>query len=155
MMPKIDFTKVELRKGSTYPAPYNQEMRGRSQMALGDAGGLSQFGVNLVKLEPSAKSSIRHWHEKQDEFVIITEGELILVDNSGETEMKSGDCATFPAGDPNGHHFVNRTNKPASLLVVGTRTETETGYYSDIDMMVKFDNKGFYFTKKNGTPIKG
>ena len=153
-MPKIDVTKLAVKTGSSYPALYSKEMEGHSQIALGDAGGLSQFGVNIVTLSPGSKSSLRHWHEEQDEFAMITEGRLTLIDDTGQTVMEVGDSAAFPAGDANGHHFVNETSEIARFLVVGTRTETETGYYSDIDMMVRFDGETFNFTRNDGSPVE-
>jgi uncharacterized cupin superfamily protein len=154
-MPKIDLTKLEARTGSIYPAPYDAEMEGRSSLRVGDAGGLTQFGANIVILAPGAKSSLRHWHERQDEFVMVTQGICTLVDDHGETPMSVGDCATFKAGDPNGHCFINKTDDEARFLVIGTRTETETGWYSDIDLKISVDASGFTFTRKDGTPLKG
>ncbi|WP_420862461.1 cupin domain-containing protein [Algirhabdus cladophorae] len=154
-MPKIDIASVPLKTGSTYPEPYNAEMEGRSSLKLGDAGGLTQFGANLVMLAPGAKSSLRHYHMEQDEFAMVTQGTCTLIDDHGETPLSVGDCVAWPAGDANGHHIVNTSPEEARFLVIGTRTPTETGYYSDIDMMVKDDAKGFAFTRKDGTPIEG
>ncbi|WP_425045639.1 cupin domain-containing protein [Primorskyibacter sp. S87] len=152
-MPKLDLTRIERRTGSTYPGKLRATMDGRSSLRLGDAGGLTQFGVNMVRLEPGGMSSLRHYHLEQDEFAMAIEGTLVLVDDDCEHEMRPGDCATFPAGDPNGHHLINRTDAPAAFLVVGTRTPTETAYYSDIDMMVKTDTDGSRFTCKDGSPL--
>lgn len=154
-MSKIDFSHVPVKTGSIYPAPHDAEMAGRASLRLGDAGGLTQFGANLVILEPGAKSSLRHWHEQQDEFVMITKGTCTLIDDDGETEMTVGDCAAFPAGRPNGHHFVNQSGAEARFLVIGTRTPTETGWYSDIDMKIDMNPEGFAFTHKDGTPYSG
>lgn len=153
MMPKLDLSSIPVKTGSTYPGKLGDAVKGRSAQALGDAGGLTQYGVNLVRLEPGAASSIRHYHMEQDEFVMVTEGVCTLIDDHGEHLMELGDCATFPAGDTNGHHLVNQSDAPAAFLVVGTRTKTETGYYSDIDMMVTFDETGFSFTRKDGSPL--
>ncbi|HEX9858688.1 MAG TPA: cupin domain-containing protein, partial [Paracoccaceae bacterium] len=125
MMPVIDPTKCPVKTGSIYPEPYAGEMAGRSSLRLGDAGGLTQFGANLVILQPGAKSSLRHWHLNEDEFVMVTMGECVLVQDEGETAMRPGDCAAFPAGDTNGHHFLNRTEAEARFLVVGTRAAQE------------------------------
>ncbi len=152
-MPKLDLSRIERRRGSVYPGKLDATMNGRSSLRLGDAGGLTQFGVNLVQIEPGGMSSLRHYHMEQDEFLMMTSGTLVLVDDDGEHEMQPGDCASFPAGDPNGHHLINRTDAPATFLVVGTRTPTETAYYSDIDMMVKQDASGFAFTRKDGSPL--
>ncbi len=154
-MSKIDLSKVPAKTDSIYPAPYDAEMTGRSSLRVGDAGGLTQFGANIVILAPGAKSSLRHWHQEQDEFVMITQGSCTLIDDDGAHEMNVGECATFKAGDPNGHHFVNETDAEARFLVIGTRTETETGWYSDIDLKVTMNADGAAFTRKDGTPLKG
>lgn len=152
-MPKIDISKLPIKSGSSYPGALAKRMQGRHQQALGDPHGLTQFGVNLVTLDPGALSSLRHWHEKQDEFLVMVSGVCTLVDDTEETLLEPGDCAAFPAGDPNGHHLINRSNEIASFVVVGTRTDTETGYYSDVDMKVTVDEAGFHFTKRDGTPV--
>lgn len=152
-MPRLDLSQIPAKGGSTYPGKLADAMAGRTSQRLGDAGGLSQYGVNLVRLAPGAMSSLRHYHMKQDEFVMVTEGTCILIDDHGEHAMQVGDCATFPAGEANGHHLVNKTEAPAAFLVVGTRTETETGYYSDLDMKVSMDATGYNFTRKDGSPL--
>ena len=152
-MPKLDLSKVEWRRGSGYPGKLAKNGEGRSVQRIGDAGGLTQYGVNIVVLEPGSASSLRHYHTQQDEFVMVTEGICTLIDDHGEHEMLPGDCATFPAGDKNGHHLVNQSNSPATFLVVGTRTETETGYYSDVDMKVEYGDGQFNFTRKDGSPL--
>ncbi len=152
-MPKIDLRKVPLKTGSGYPGELAETMAGRSQRKVGDAAGITQFGANIVYLEPGAMSSLRHWHEKQDEILVVLSGELTLVDDSGETALLPGDVAAFPAGDPNGHHIVNRSQDPGSFFVVGTRTPTETAWYSDIDMKVVDDGNGYRFTRRDGTAL--
>ena len=122
-------------------------------MAVGQAGGITQFGANLVTLAPGALSSLRHWHEQQDEFLVVVSGTCTLIDDHGETTLGMGECAAFPAGDGNGHHLINRTDLDAQFLVVGTHTPTETGHYSDVDMKVSVDQTGFQFTRRDGTPI--
>jgi uncharacterized cupin superfamily protein len=155
-MPVIDPAKVPVKTGSIYPDPYATMMQGRSSLRLGDAGGLTQFGANLIMLEPGAMSSLRHWHHKEDEFVWIVEGECTLIQDGGETLMRPGDCAAFPAGNPDGHHFQNRSDKPARFLVVGTRAPQEIGVYSDVDMMVHIrPGAKAEFTHKDGTPFRG
>jgi len=133
-MVKIDIAKVRTRTGSGYPSPYDEPMAGRSRKPLGDAAGLTQFGVNLLLLEPGAWSSQRHWHAGEDEFVFLLSGEVVLVTDAGEEVLQAGDCAGFPKGKRDGHHLVNRSAAPARFLVVGTRDPTDTGDYSDIDM---------------------
>ncbi|MBE1296959.1 cupin domain-containing protein [Phycobacter azelaicus] len=152
-MPKLNLADIPWRTGSVYPGKLAEAVAGRSSQRLGDAGGLTQFGVNLVQLEPGGLSSLRHYHMEQDEFLMVTAGVCTLIDDHGQTELHPGDCATFPAGEANGHHLKNNTDAPATFLVVGTRTETETAVYSDLDMMVKVDANGDRFTRKDGSPL--
>ena len=154
-MPKIDLAKVPVKTGSIYPEPYAAQMQGRSSLRLGQAGGLTQFGVNLVILAPGARSSLRHWHRNEDEFVMVTEGECVLVQDAGETLMLPGDCAAFPAGDPDGHCFINRSGAEARFLVVGTKAPSEVATYSDVDMVVAMEGGSARFTYKDGTPWDG
>jgi uncharacterized cupin superfamily protein len=155
MMGVIDKSNVSVKTGSIYPEPYASEMAGRSSLRLGDAGGLTQFGANLVTLAPGAKSSLRHWHLNEDEFVMITKGECVLVQDEGETLMHPGDCAAFPAGEPNGHHFLNRSAAEAQFLVVGTKATRELATYSDVDMQVEMEGGKYRFTHKDGKPWSG
>jgi uncharacterized cupin superfamily protein len=154
-MPKIDLAKVPVKTGSIYPEPYAAQMQGRSSLRLGQAGGLTQFGVNLVILAPGARSSLRHWHRNEDEFVMVTEGECVLVQDAGETLMLPGDCAAFPAGDPDGHCFINRSSAEARFLVVGTKAPSEVATYSEVDMVVVMEGGSARFTYKDGTPWDG
>ncbi len=153
-MPKIDISSLPVRTGSSYPGGYAAMVGDRRQVALGDPAGLTQFGVNLVTLGPGAMSSLRHWHENQDEFAMMTDGELVLVEDEGETVLHPGDCVAWPAGASNGHHLVNRTDRDATFLVVGTRTDTEVGHYSDVDMRVSIEDGVFDFTRRDGGPIE-
>jgi uncharacterized cupin superfamily protein len=100
-------------------------------------------------------SSMRHWHVNEDEFVMVTEGEVVLVTDEGETEMRVGDCAAFPAGVENGHHFLNKSDAEAKYLVIGTRAAKEIVYYSDVDMMVVDVDGVGTFTRKDGSPMPG
>lgn len=152
-MPKIDPKSVPVKTGSIYPAPYADEMAGRSSLRLGDAGGLTQFGANLIMLEAGAKSSLRHWHLNEDEFVMVTMGTVTLINDHGEHEMTIGDSAAFPAGDTNGHHFINKTDTEARFLVIGTRADQEVCTYSDIDMKVDLAQDGYTFTRKDGSDL--
>ncbi|WP_138470981.1 cupin domain-containing protein [Poseidonocella sp. HB161398] len=153
-MPKLDPAKAPVKTGSIYPAPYDAMMAGRSSLRLGEAGGLTQFGVNLVTLEPGAVSSLRHWHLREDEFVMVTEGALVMIDDTGEHAMAPGDCAAFPAGDPNGHCFENRSQEVARFLVIGSKSPRETGTYSDIDLVVEIEDGSARFTRKDGRPYE-
>jgi uncharacterized cupin superfamily protein len=146
---------VPVKTGSIYPEPYAAQIQGRSSLRLGQAGGLTQFGANLVILAPGARSSLRHWHRNEDEFVMVTEGECVLVQDAGETLMLPGDCAAFPAGDPDGHCFINRSSAEARFLVVGTKAPSEVATYSDVDMVVVMEGGSARFTYKDGTPWDG
>ncbi len=154
-MPVIDTSSIQPRSGSIYPEPYAAMMRGRTSLRLGDAGGLTQFGVNLVTLQPGAVSSLRHWHHNEDEFVMITEGQCVLVQDAGEVVMGVGDCAAFPAGHADGHHFINRTDREARFLVVGTRAKAEVAIYSDVDLRVELEGGKARFTYKDGSDYEG
>ena len=154
-MPVIDLAQLTPRTGSIYPSPYAEMMVGRSSLRLGPAGGLTQFGANLIILQPGALSSLRHWHQNEDEFVMITEGQCVLVQDGGETVMRPGDCAAFPAGDPDGHHFINRTDREARFLVVGTKAKDEVATYSDVDLQVHIADGTPRFTYKDGTDWTG
>ncbi|MEZ5796110.1 MAG: cupin domain-containing protein [Paracoccaceae bacterium] len=154
-MPKIDLASVPVKTGSIYPEPYAAMMRGRSSLRLGQAGGLTQYGVNLVTLEPGAMSSLRHWHLNEDEFVMVTEGQCILVEDEGETAMGPGDCAAFPANSGNGHHFINRSDGPARFLVVGTKAPVEVATYCDVDMTVRMEGGSAGFFYKDGSKWEG
>jgi uncharacterized cupin superfamily protein len=133
-MSKINLDAIKPRQGSGYPAPFHETAKERTKKALGDAGGLNDFGVNLVTLPPGNWSSQRHWHLLEDEFVYVLSGELVLITDAGETHLKPGDCAAFPKNTPNGHHFINRTDRDATYLEVGTRSGEDTVVYPDIDL---------------------
>lgn len=151
-MPKIDVAHVPVDDRSSYPHPHHRVVAGRSRKRLGNAGGLDQFGVNLTTLKPGAASSLRHWHAKQDEFVYILDGEVVLIEDDGEAILKPGDAAGFKANSRNGHHLVNRSNRDAVYLEIGTRSKDERVEYSDVDMLVISDEKGSRYTHKNGEP---
>jgi uncharacterized cupin superfamily protein len=133
-MPKIDVDALPVRQGSGYPEPFRQRSLTRTKKRLGDGAGLTDFGVNLTRLPAGEWSSARHWHKLEDEFVYVLEGELVLVTDEGETVMKAGDCAGFPKNTPNGHHLLNRSDKDAVYLEVGSRREGEEAFYPDIDL---------------------
>ena len=154
-MPKLDLAKVPLKTGSMYPEPYASMMAGRSSLRLGDAGGLTQFGVNLVMLEPGALSSLRHWHLNEDEFVMVTEGECIMVQDAGEVVMRAGDCAAFPAGSSDGHHFINRSAQVVKFLVIGSKAKSEVATYTDVDFQLHVEGGKARFTYKDGTDWTG
>ncbi|OYU15877.1 MAG: transcriptional regulator [Alphaproteobacteria bacterium PA4] len=133
-MPKIDPAQHPLLSHTTYLPPYQAAVAGRSWVAIGTAGGLSQFGANLVTLAPGAWSSQRHWHSAEDELVVMLSGELVLVEDAGETVLGPGDIATFAAAVPDGHHLQNRSTAPATFLAIGTdRPDDDQCHYPDID----------------------
>ena len=151
-MPKVDLGKISIDTSTGYPPPFNKVVEGRSRKRLGRAAGLTHFGVNICTLKPGAASSQRHWHENEDEFVYVLEGEVVLREDGGETVLKPGDAAAWKAGVPNGHCLINRSDRNAVFIEVGTRASTERAHYSEIDMMVIRDEKGARYTKKNGEP---
>ena len=151
-MPKIDIDKAPVRVGSAYPAPFHEPCLARHRQKLGDAAGLTQFGVNLMTLKPGGWSSQRHWHTAEDEFVWVVEGEVVLVTEEGEQVLRAGDCAGFKAGVDNGHHLVNRSDRDARLLEIGTRTEdgVDGVDYPDIDMVIPVGTSEYQH--RDGTP---
>ena len=151
-MPKIDIDGISEVNATGYPPPFDELVRGRFRKKLGDAGGLTQFGVNLTRLTPGSGSAQRHWHRNEDEFVFVVSGELALIEDEGETVLRAGDAATFKAGVDNGHHLVNRSDTDALYLEIGTRADVESGEYSDIDMTFYKDATGAGYRRKDGTP---
>ena len=141
-MPKINLNDIEYSEGR-YPKELMQYYQGNTdtykQIKVGDLGGLTQFGVNKTILPTNSATAMRHWHEEEDEFVFIISGSAILVDKDGEHEMNSGDCATFKAGDNNGHAIVNKSNKDVVLLEVGTRSKKDIVHYTDKDLINEVD----------------
>ena len=134
-MPKIDKTAAPQSVGSRYPSPYDEPCKSRVVTRVGDAAGLTQFGVNLVRIEPGAWSSQRHWHSHEDEFVYLLDGELVLITDAGEEILRAGDCAGFKAGTRDGHCLQNRSSRAAEMLVVGSRHDADHGEYPDIDLV--------------------
>ena len=153
-MTRIVVAEVPAVAGSTYPAPFDEPCRARVNQRLGLAAGLTQFGVNLTRLPPGAWSSQRHFHLREDEFIYVLEGEVVLVTDSGEESLRAGDCAGFPAGDRDGHHLQNRSQADAVLLTIGSRDDEDSGEYPDIDMRFspgRYTGRGG-FVRKDGTP---
>nr|WP_245794667.1 cupin domain-containing protein [Vannielia litorea] len=151
----LDLGAAPVKTGSIYPEPYAAMMAGRASLRLGQMGGLTQFGANLVTLQPGALASLRHWHENEDEFLIVTEGAFVLVDDQGAHPMGPGDVAAFPAGDPNGHHMTNRSEAPASFLVIGTKAPREVAHYADHDLRIEIESGNARFTYSDGSPWDG
>ncbi|MDS9465995.1 cupin domain-containing protein [Paracoccus sp. MBLB3053] len=154
-MPKLETERAPLRTGSIYPPPYAEMMAGRSALRLGELAGLTQFGVNLVTLEPGAVASLRHWHLKEDEFAMVLEGDLILIEDEGETPMHPGEFAAWKAGDANAHRFVNRSTAPARFLVVGSKMPGEVVTYGDVDMILHQEGGTPRFTYHDGSEWTG
>lgn len=152
-MPKIDIAKVPERKGVGYPPPFDALSAERVRQRLGNAGGLADFGVNLMRLPPGNWSGQRHWHSHEDEFVFVLEGELVLIEDGGETVLHAGDCAAFPKGTGNGHHMINRSDTVAVYLEMGSRHVGDVTTCSDIDMIS--NNADGRFVHKDGTPYPG
>src|ERR1700733_3383913 len=151
-MPKIDITSLPVDTRTGYPEPLNRVVIGRERKRLGNAAGLDQFGVNLTTLKPGAASALRHWHEKEDELIYVLQGEIVMVEDGGETVLKPGDAAGFKANSRNGHQLVNRTRDDVVYLEIGTRAKHECVDYPDVDLMVVRDDKGMRYTHKTGEP---
>jgi uncharacterized cupin superfamily protein len=150
MTKRIDVATLPVITGTLYPPPFDEPCRARQRTRLADAAGLTQYGVNLVRLKPGAWSSQRHWHLAQDEFIYILSGEVTLVTNAGAEILRAGDCAGFKAGDEDGHHLQNRSNADATFIEMGTRLSGDGTHYSDIDMMVPPSSK--QYCHRDGTP---
>ena len=149
-MPKIDIAAVPIRQGSPYPEQFDAPCASRTRRRVGNAGGLRDFGINLMTLPPGGWSSQRHWHSHEDEFVYVIEGELTLVEDHGESVLRTGDCAAFPKNTGNGHHLINRSSAVARYLEVGSRNPDDLATCSDIDM--KSASSDGRFVHKDGTP---
>ena len=150
--PALDPGEVKAIEGSSYPVRFRQPVAGRAKRRLGDALGLTHFGVNLTTIRPGAKSALRHWHSHEDEFIYLLEGELVLVTDDGEQVLTAGTCAGFPAGKPDGHCLVNRGDRDAVYLEVGGRDGRDDVAYPDDDLIARATPEGRQFTKKDGTP---
>jgi uncharacterized cupin superfamily protein len=151
-LPALDPAGVAPAVGSNYPDVFKPRVAGRAKQKLGDALGLKNFGVNLTTIKPGAASALRHWHLKQDEFVYILEGELVLVTDAGEQVLSAGMAAGFPAGKADGHHLVNRSDRDAVYLEVGDRTAGDAATYPNDDLEARAVAGGWKFFHKDGTP---
>jgi uncharacterized cupin superfamily protein len=151
-MPKIDVAKLPVDSRTNYPPPYDRVVVGRERKRLGNAAGLDQFGVNLTTLKPGAASALRHWHAEEDELIFVLEGEVVLIENEGETVLEPGDAAGFKANNGNGHQLVNRSSRDVVYLEIGARSKHERVEYPDVDLMVIRDDKGMRYTHRNGEP---
>ena len=150
-LPALESSTVDERRGSGYPEPFRSRMGDRTKRRLGAACGLKNLGVNLVTLGPGGQSALRHWHTLEDEFVYLLEGEVVLVTNEGEQTLKAGMCAGYAAGSKNGHHFINRSQKPATYLEMGTNVPGDTAFYPDDDLrLMETEDEGMVYAHKDG-----
>ncbi len=147
----IDLSQVPVSQRTGYPEPFKAAVAGRSRQRVGNAAGLTNFGVNLTTLAPGAQSALRHWHSHQDEFIYVVSGELTLVTDAGETLLTSGMMAGFPAGVADGHHLINRSDVIATYLEIGDRTPNDRAEYPDNDLLaLSKPEGGYYFTHRSG-----
>ncbi len=153
-MPKISLKDVPETSGTNYPSPFDGPCLDRSKKAVGDFGGLTQFGAHIITLPPGAWSSQRHWHSAEDEMVMILEGHPILIDDHGQTELSPGDITTHPAGDGNGHHMQNLTNEDVRFLIIGSRNPgSDHAHYPDIDLDLPANGTAKrVYRRKDGAP---
>ena len=151
-LPAVDPSTVPAKVGSAYPQPFAAAVAAREKRALGDALGLRTFGVNLVRLAPGVLSSQRHWHSRQDEFVYVVEGELVLVTDAGEQTLSAGMAAGFPADSGDGHHLINRSDRDALYIEVGDRGAGDEVDYPDINMQRRNIDGEPRFVRRDGTP---
>lgn len=151
-MPKIELQTVPTHKGTGYPAEFQLASKDRLRQRLGDASGLTDFGVNLTRLPPGNWSAQRHWHSHEDEFVFVIEGAVVLIEDEGETILRAGDCAAFPKATGNGHHLINRSDQMATYFEIGSRQPDDLTTCSDVDMMSA--NSDGRFVRKDGSPIE-
>ena len=149
-MPKVDLAAIEETNRTGYPPPFDRAVAGRWQRRLAPATGLTEFGASHVRLEPGAWSSQRHWHEGEDEMVVMLSGTATLVEDDGETELAAGDIVAWPKGVRNGHHLVNRGDTPCTFVAIGAGPQ-QGGAYSDIDMIFTPDGN---YAHRDGTPYE-
>jgi len=153
-MPRIDIATVAAQQIASYPKEFAPVVAGREKQKIGDAVGLTQFGVNITRIKAGAASALRHWHEQEDEFIYMLEGELVLKENDGETVLKPGDAAGFKSGSGIAHCLINRSTRDAVYLEVGTRAKNERVHYPDVDFMMERDETSRRYFRKTGEPIR-
>jgi uncharacterized cupin superfamily protein len=154
-MPRIDISRIPAQQIASYPKEFAAVISGREKQRIGDTVGLTQFGVNITRIKAGAASALRHWHEQEDEFIYVLEGELALQENDGETLLRPGDAAGFKAGSGVAHCLINRTQHDAVYLEVGTRAASERVHYPDVDFLMERDATGRRYFRKSGEPIDG
>ena len=153
-MPKLDVAGVSAQHIASYPKKYAPVIAGREKQKLGDAVGLTQFGVNITRIRPGSASALRHWHEREDEFIYVLEGELVLAEGNGETILRPGDAAGFKSGSGIGHCLINRGSRDALYLEIGTRAASERVHYCDVDMIMERDDAGRRYVTRSGALIE-
>jgi uncharacterized cupin superfamily protein len=153
-MPKIEIAKIPAQPIASYPKEFAPVISGREKQRIGDAVGLTQFGVNITRIKPHSAAALHHVHENEDELIYVLEGELILHENDGETVLKPGDAAGFKAGSGIAHCLINRTGRDAVYLEVGTRAKSERVQYPDVDFVMERDENGRRFFRKSGKAIR-
>jgi uncharacterized cupin superfamily protein len=153
-MPKIDIAAIPAQQIASYPKEFASVISGREKQRIGDAAGLTQFGVNITRIKAGSASALRHTHEAEDEFIYVLKGELVLAENDGETVLRPGDAAGFKAGSGIAHCLINRSDQDALYLEVGTRAKSERVHYPDVDFFMERDERGRRWFRKSGEPIK-
>jgi uncharacterized cupin superfamily protein len=157
MAPKIHLDEIPFKTGTGYPKRFHHvrgNIAAKRWQPVGDAAGLTAFGVNRMVLEPGAVSSLRHWHTHEDEFVVVLEGELVMVTDEGETLLRAGEMAGFPKGVENGHCFMNRSSAPATFLAIGNRSAEDECIYSEVDLRLRSEKQGGGFVSRDGVPYE-
>ena len=155
MPKKIDQSAIAATIGTLYPSPFDEPCLSRERKRLGDVAGLTQFGVNLLRLPAGAWSAQRHWHTSEDEFIYVLSGEVTLVTDDGPEILRAGDAAGFKAGEPNGHCLQNNSKSDALVLEIGSRVDGDVARYPDIDLIARSDGNPSIYTKRDGTPFTG
>ena len=151
--PAFDPRTIKGEVRNPYPPPNDTVLNGKSRRALGDANGLTQFGVNLTEIEPGAVSALRHWHSAEDEFIYIIDGTPTLVTGLGEEVLQPGMCACFPANSGDAHRLENRSDSNVRFIEVGNRSASEEVHYPDDDMVLERTPDGTRsFRHFDGTP---
>ena len=148
-MPKVDLDAIAETNRTGYPPPFDADVAGRWDRRLAPATGLTEFGASHVRLEPGAWSSQRHWHEGEDELMVMIAGEAVLVEDDARTLLVAGDIVAWPRDVANGHHLVNASDAPCLFLVVGTDHGKDC-HYPDIDLHL--DGATDRYHHKDGAP---
>ena len=151
-MPKIELANLEVIRRLIYPEPFYRETEGYERQRVGNAAGLTQFGVNRAVLPPGRRTAARHWHEAEEEFVIVVSGEVVLRDDQGDAVLRAGDCAGLRASEANGHAIENRSDEPAVIFEIGSRSPDETVHYPDDDLRLERRRNKRSWVRKDGTP---